>query len=103
MQNFPHAPHGWQPADAEVHAEDQGIQLTEQHWTVIQALQDYFAKHEFPNRRELTDALEERFHIIGGLKQLYKLFPQGPVAQGCQLAGLEIPSGSIDKSFGSVV
>lgn len=103
MQNFPNAPRGWKPENAIAHAEDQGIELTEAHWSVIEALQEYFSKHEIPNRRELTDALEERFHIIGGLKQLYKLFPNGPIAQGCQLAGLEVPAGNVDKSFGSVV
>ena len=103
MNTFPNAPHGWQPDDAKAIADEQGIELTDDHWSVVQGLQEYFAKHDSPNRRELTDALEERFHVIGGLKQLYKMFPNGPIAQGCQLAGLEIPSGNIDKSFGSVV
>ncbi|MYB34192.1 MAG: sulfite reductase, partial [Gammaproteobacteria bacterium] len=33
----------------------------------------------------------------------YYLFPGGPVSQGSIVAGLEVPSGSVDKSFGSVV
>jgi tRNA 2-thiouridine synthesizing protein E len=34
---------------------------------------------------------------------LFKLFPKGPIAQGCRLAGLEPPAGSVDLGFGSVV
>ena len=100
---FPNAPDGWSPDDAKALAAELDIELTDDHWSVVQALQEYFAKHDIPNRRELTDALEERFHVIGGLKRLYILFPNGPIAQGCQLAGLEVPAGNIDKSFGSVV
>jgi len=100
---FPNAPQGWQPEDAIALANESDIELTDNHWSVIQALQEYFTKNESPNRRELTDALEERFHVIGGLKKLYILFPNGPIAQGCQLAGLEVPAGNVDKSFGSVV
>lgn len=53
-------------------------------------------------RRALHDALEEKFHHKGGLKFLYTLFPRGPVAQGCRLAGLTPPPGSFDPSYGSV-
>jgi tRNA 2-thiouridine synthesizing protein E len=30
------------------------------------------------------------------------LFPGGPLAQGCRLAGLEPPAGAFDPSYGSV-
>ena len=53
--------------------------------------------------REIHDALEEKFHYKGGLKYLYDLFPGGPVAQGCKIAGLHIPAGATDKGFGSAV
>lgn len=42
------------------------------------------------------------FHALGGLKFLYKMLPGGPVAQGCRLAGLKVPAGAKDKSFGSL-
>ena len=102
-QSFPNAPEGWNQEVAIQSARKMGIELNENHWNVVKALQEYFSKNEKVNRRELTDALEERFHQQGGLKHLYHLLPGGPVAQGCELAGIEPPAGSVDQHFGSVV
>ena len=105
MSQFPNAPQGWDTSVAESVAKQQNIELKSDHWDVIQALQGYFKSHDKPqhNRREITDALEEMFHIKGGMKYLYKLLPNGPISQGCALAGIENPAGNIDQSFGSVV
>jgi tRNA 2-thiouridine synthesizing protein E len=100
--NFPHAPVGWSPAQAEELAREEGLTLAEDHWTAIRAVQEYFARNEAPRVRELHDALDERFHAKGGIRHLYELFPGGPTAQGCRLAGLTPPAGAEDKSFGSV-
>lgn len=100
--DFPHAPIDWSPESAHRLAQAEGIDLGDTHWLTIKALQRYFETHERPNVRQLHDALNEAFHASGGLKHLYTLFPGGPVAQGCRLAGLQPPSGSVDKSFGSV-
>jgi len=100
---FPNAPQGWSMELAEKKARGLGIELDQQGWEVIRGLQDYFATHEFGNRRELRDALDEKFHRVGGIKRLFQMFPGGPVAQGAMIAGFEPPAGSIDKSFGSVV
>lgn len=101
--NFPNAPQGWSTDDAEHAAKALGINLDDERWEVVQGLQDYFSHHEFSNRRELRDALDEKFHHLGGMKHLYQLFPGGPVAQGCQIAGVEMPAGTIDQSFGSTL
>ena len=102
-RNFNNAPHGWNTAMAAKLAKEQNLDLTEDHWEAIMGLQEYFSKHDFGKRRELVDALNEKFYAKGGMKYLYRLFPSGPVAQGCRIAGLEPPAGSIDRSFGSVV
>lgn len=101
-QQFPSAPDDWSKNTAIEKAKEEGLELSPTHWEVIQGLQDYFARHEFHKSRELHDALEEKFHHLGGMKALYKLFPNGPVAQGCRMAGIQPPAGSIDLSFGSV-
>lgn len=100
--DFPDAPPEWTRASAEASAADEGISLTEDHWSVVRALQHFFAADHRPSVRAIHDALNERFHTTGGLKYLYEIFPGGPVAQGCRLAGLEAPSGAVDTSFGSV-
>jgi tRNA 2-thiouridine synthesizing protein E len=104
IPGYPFAPSAWKPSDAEAKAGEQGLTVGPQHLEVLGALQEYFARNDKPdvNIRELHDALEERFHNRGGMKHLYRLFPGGPVAQGCMLAGLPVPAGALDKSFGSV-
>ena len=101
---FPHAPAGWTPAVALEAAQHEDLELSEDHWEALRALQEYYARHEDIdiNMRELHDALDEKFHRKGGIKGLYLLFPGGPVAQGCRIAGLKAPAGAIDKGFGSV-
>lgn len=99
---FPYAPHDWSRASALGAAEADGLSLSDAHWEVIGVLQRFFDANDQPNVRTLHDALDERFHSRGGLKYLYGIFPGGPVAQGCRLAGLKAPAGAMDKSFGSV-
>ncbi len=101
--SYPNAPHGWSPDTAKERAKAEQLDLTQDHWEEIAALQEYYAKHERVNLRELSDALEEHFHDRGGKRYLYSLFPGGPIAQGCRLAGLEMPPGALDQGFGSVV
>lgn len=101
---FPDAPTDWSVNFAKEEAARQGLKLNKTHVEVIKALQQYFARHQQSvNLRELHDALDERFHAKGGLKYLYELLPGGPVVQGCELAGLEVPPGAKDLSYGSVV
>lgn len=101
---FPNAPEGWSRESAERAGKQEGLRLEDDHWTALRALQQYFSRHEPGDisLRELHDALDESFHHKGGIRYLYTLFPGGPVAQGCRLAGLEPPAGAADKSFGSV-
>jgi len=101
---FPFAPEGWTTEAALKIAQQEGLKLGEEHWEAVRALQEYFARHDGrPDRlRDLHDALDEKFHSKGGIKHLYQLFPGGPVAQGCRIAGLKAPADAADKSFGSV-
>jgi tRNA 2-thiouridine synthesizing protein E len=104
--SFPQAPVGWTPEVAAAKAAAEGLQLGEDHWEALRALQSYFARHAGDpafHPRELHDALDEKFHVKGGMRYLYQLFPGGPVAQGCRIAGLRAPAGATDRGFGSVM
>lgn len=102
LDSFPNAPADWNLELAEETAKEDGLTLNDDHWDLIRALQEYYDKVEFPHMRQIKDALEEKFHSRGGMKYLYQIIPGGPVAEGCRLAGLNIPAGAIDRSFGSV-
>lgn len=103
--DFPDAPLDWTQEDALQAAQQEGLALTPDHWETVRALQHYYAHHADDaviNLRELHDALDEHFHAKGGLRYLYTLFPGGPIAQSCRLAGLKAPAIASDRSFGSV-
>ncbi len=99
---FPHALGDWSEEQAQRIANEEDIELGDDHWVVIRFLQDYFADNESPSARLLIKALVDKFDNLGGRKHLYRLFPKGPAHQGCRIAGLESPAGSADMSFGSV-
>lgn len=105
LVQFPYAPGDWSRHKALAVASLEGIFLSEDHWAVVRALQEYFARNELRERsmRAVHDALDEHFHTRGGRKYLYRLFPGGPVAQGCRIAGLPVPALAVDRSFGSVM
>lgn len=104
MSDFPFAAANWSLDDAQRVAHDEQLELDNNRLDVVRSLQEYYSRHERNdiNVRELHDALDEKFHQQGGMKYLYRLFPGGPVAQGCRIAGLEAPAGAVDRSFGSV-
>ncbi len=105
LPDFPDALSDWSRQEAEALARTEGLIPTEEHWRAVRTLQALYARHDEPSVsvRQLHDALNEEFRAQGGIKHLYILFPQGPVAQGCLLAGLQPPSGTQDKGFGSAV
>ncbi len=105
IPGFPHAPSDWTRETAEKIAQTEDLTLTEEHWEVVRALQELCTYSEKPSLsvRDLHDALDEHFHSVGGIKHLYELFPKGPLAQGCLLAGVEPPAGAQNKGMGSAV
>lgn len=102
---FRYAPPGWTLSSAREAARRENLDFEETHLELICALQEFFARQGEDtaiNLLRLHDALEEKFHYKGGLKFLYAIMPKGPVAQGCRLAGLKVPAGASDPSYGSV-
>ena len=85
LESFPNAPVDWDIKKAEETAKHDGLQLSDDHWDVIRALQEYYSKVEFPKLRQIKDALEEKFHSRGGMKYLYQIIPAWQVST-CLLA-----------------
>ena len=104
VPGYPYAPEDWSEHEASKLARAEDIELGADHLELLGSLQEYFSRHSKQdiNARELHDALDEKFHTKGGMRYLYVLLPKGPVAQGCRFAGLPVPAGAIDRSFGSV-
>lgn len=93
----------WSPRTANRLAEEEGISLEDEHWLVIYCLREHFrALGPDWTARQMTRELAHDFAEAGGLRYLYGLFPHGPLAQGCRMAGLPLPQGTVNRSFGSV-
>lgn len=83
-------------------AKEEGLELTDAHFEVIQRLRDdYLENGSVESGRELGDRLDKAFSEQGGRKYLRRLFPHGPVTQGMRFAGLPVPAHSEDEGFGT--
>ena len=71
--------------------ESEGIsEITEEHWKVINMLQDYYKKNGIaPMVRILSKVTGFK------LKYIYELFPSGPGKGACKMAGLAKPTGCV--------
>ncbi|MEW5734349.1 MAG: TusE/DsrC/DsvC family sulfur relay protein [Thermodesulfobacteriota bacterium] len=69
----------------------EGIEeLSEEHWNVINVLQDYYKKNGIaPMVRVLSKVTGYK------LKHIYELFPSGPGKGACKMAGLPKPTGCV--------
>jgi len=93
----------WRESDAWRQARTLGIELGEEHMEVLCFLRDHYSEcGPAPSARQLLRTLETAFAHEGGRRYLFQLFPGGPVTQACALAGLPLPPGTADPSFGSV-
>ena len=94
----------WSETIAKKTAAELGIQLTPEHWQVINFLRDHYRMHgPAKHARYLLDPLEEKFASKGGRKYLYLLFPGGAVTQASKIAGLPAPHDSVNSSFGTAL
>jgi TusE/DsrC/DsvC family sulfur relay protein len=81
----------WGPEWVDYVKELEGIsELKEDHWKVINMLQDYFKKNGIaPMVRILSKVTGFK------LKYIYELFPSGPGKGACKMAGLPKPTGCV--------
>ncbi len=81
----------WNESWVEYVKASEGISdLTDEHWKVINALQDYYKKNGIaPMVRILSKTTGYP------LKRIYELFPSGPGKGACKMAGLPKPTGCV--------
>src|SRR5512139_1112244 len=72
-------PGDWNEDVARALAEDENIQLNDDHWDAIRFMREYYDEHQV--------AADARFVI----KKLFELFPYGYVKQACKIAGMKRP------------
>jgi tRNA 2-thiouridine synthesizing protein E len=87
----------WNEEIAAYLAQQEGVNMTEQHWEVINFLRDYYNEFQIaPAVRVLTKAIGKKLGPEKGNSQyLYELFPYGPAKQACKIAGLPKPTGCV--------
>ena len=87
----------WSEDIAETLAKEEGIDMTENHWEVVNFLREYYNEYQIaPAVRVLTKAIGKKLgKEKGNSKYLYELFPYGPAKQACKIAGLPKPTGCI--------
>ena len=71
-------------------AGEEGIELTERHWDLINFLRDeYFNNNQNqPNTRNILKAMTDKWGQKLAQKDIYDLFPKDPSKQGGRIAGL---------------
>lgn len=84
----------WSAEVAERLAEEEGIELSEEHWEIIRVLRDFYARFEqAPAMRPLVKAVGQALGPDKGRSMhLMKLFPGSPAKLGARLAGLPKPT-----------
>jgi tRNA 2-thiouridine synthesizing protein E len=87
----------WTRELAELIAKDENIEMTDDHWEVVNFLRDYYEEYQIaPAVRILTKAIKKSLGPDkGNSKYLYELFPYGPAKQACKIAGLPKPTGCV--------
>jgi tRNA 2-thiouridine synthesizing protein E len=80
----------WNEGVAEVIAKEEGIDLTQEHWDVINYLRDEFINNagNQPNNRNMLKDIGKIWGRKIASKDLYNLFPGNPSKQAGRIGGL---------------
>lgn len=80
----------WNESVARLIAEQEEIELTDEHWDVINYLRDEYFNNggNQPNERTIVKAMSKRWGRNVSSQETFKLFPHMPSKQGGKIAGL---------------
>jgi tRNA 2-thiouridine synthesizing protein E len=89
-EGFMTKPEQWTKEIAEVIAKQEGIELTEAHWKIIEFCRKTGEQTgKAPTLRTITDGAGVT------TKELFALFPKGPAKKVAKIAGLGKPEGCV--------
>jgi tRNA 2-thiouridine synthesizing protein E len=90
-KGFLRAGENWNREVAQLFARAQGMEsLNDKHWQIIDYIRSYYLEHDkAPLIRAICSACEV------SLREIYTLFPKGPVHGACKIAGLAKPDGCV--------
>lgn len=84
----------WSTDIAEAIADEEGLELTDEHWEIIQVLRDFYQRFEqAPAMRPLVKAVAKALGEEKGRSiHLMRLFPGSPAKLAARIAGLPKPT-----------
>ncbi|MEE9354466.1 MAG: TusE/DsrC/DsvC family sulfur relay protein [Methylococcaceae bacterium] len=87
----------WNETVAQAIAEQEKIELTENHWEILFFIRGYYQIYNhLPNTRMFVKAVRKTLGDgKGNSLYLHRLFPEGPLKYACKLAGLPKPPNCI--------
>jgi TusE/DsrC/DsvC family sulfur relay protein len=87
-------PEDWNEDIANELAREEGIELSEGYWPVLNYIRDYYTEHCItPDVRHVVKYLasEQGYDKKEAKKIIFELFPYGYVKQACKIAGMKRP------------
>jgi len=87
-------PEDWNEDIANELAREEGVELSEEYWPVLNYMQAYYAEHWIaPDVRHVVKYLasELGYDKKEAKKIIFKLFPYGYVKQACKISGMKRP------------
>jgi len=71
-------------------AEVEKLEMTDDHWKVVDLLREFYSKHEsLPTARDISNLMSDALgQDKGNSKYLTELFPNEPIMQSGRIAGL---------------
>ncbi len=86
-------PNDWDEGVAKVLAQQEGLELSDEHWKVIRFMRNYYDQHQIAAdaRFVIKYLAEELGYGKNARSRLFELFPYGYVKQACKIAGMKRP------------
>lgn len=87
-------PEDWDEDVAQVLAAEENIELTDEHWRVLEFVRGSWEDHQvIPDIRHVASHFAQELGIDkkAAKQHLFELFPYGYVKQTCKIAGMQRP------------